>query len=585
MAGPTSATADNPQGQDFYAIGGMQVDVNPFQQKDEPLDCNLILNMYSHKYLAKKVRFGYTHFLDRIDSSPVRNLIYYQFPNNSGILRVSGGKTYVTTSVSGSWGSAISGLSWTDDVTLGTAQLSGVGNYVHMSNAVDGYKTWDGTNAKSWTGAYTPKANFLQAYQGRIFGDVNQLSLAESQVGFDFLNPPITFPGTGAVTINNGSPTLTGTGTAFTTQIAQSGATVYINGYSYIISTIDSDTQITLTTNFAQDSITTDVGFLYSLSSIDPFYYSPASSNPAQGGLDHLDSGNNGAIVGLSVVQNTLMIYKQRAIYRYDGTNFLTLNFANSVIPNSICTSDYTKTNYFVSYNGIWTTDAQSVVPASFGVNTIIQDTFTNLGLANVLTFSFDYLSFFYFGNIWYQPNPASAPVTIRNAMFVKDERFGEWYIWSLGHNVTAFGSYTDANNVRYMLTGDDQGYTYVWGEQYTSDNGKPISYALRTKYIDHNKPAGTKVPQIQTNVSSDTTGESKVSIAKDFSDVYKPLGVVDRPFSKFNSNPLTPSYKNVSLEFAGSTTTSRAELYGFTLNQDDEERFSDQSTNRSGRK
>lgn len=576
------ANSDTPGSQDFYAIGGMQVDVNPFQQKDSPLDCNLILNWYSHKYLSKKVRFGYAKFLDNPDNMPVRNLIYYQFPNSSGILRVSGGHTYVTTTASGSWGSPISGLDWTDDTVLGTAQLSGSKNYVHMSNAVDGYKTWDGTNAKSWTGSYTPKANFLAAYQGRIFGDVNQLSLAESQVGFDFLNPPITYPGTGTLGVTDGSTNVMGSGTFFTTQLTV-GSVIYIGGVAYTVHYINNDDNLVLETPFS-GTTASGLSFLYSFSTVDPFYYSPASSNPAQGGVTPLDSGNNGAIVDMSVVQNTLLIYKQRAIYRYDGTNFLTLNFANSVIPRSVAVSDYTKTNYFVSYNSIWTTDAQSVVPASFGVNTIIQDTFTNLGVQQPISFCFDYLSFFWFGNIWFQPNPSVNPVTIRNAMLVKDERFNEWYIWSVGHTVTAFGSYTDANNVRHMITGDSLGNTYVWGEQYTSDDGVPISYQLRTKYIDHGSPSGTKVPQPQTAVSADTNSEATVSSAKNFSDKYIPLGSTSGVLSKFNKSVATPSYKNVSIEVAGSTTTNRPELYGITLNLDEEEHFSDQSTNRTGR-
>ncbi len=311
----------------------------------------------------------------------------------------------------------------------------------------------------------------------------------------------------------------------------------------------------------------------------DPFYFDTNSANPAQGGSTSIDNGNNGVMVGLSVVQNCVLIYRQRAIYRFDGTNFICLNFANSVIPGSICTSDYTKTNYFVSYNSIYSCDAQNTPPASFGINTIIQDTFLKTGLPNPISYAFDYHTFFYFGNIWYIDFTGQGK-NIANAMFVHDERFNEWYIWSIGHNITAFGSYTDSNNVRHMITGDNLGNTYVWGEQYSSDNGLPIEYILRTKYINNQLPSGTKVPAPQFTLVSDPSTEAVVSIAKDYSEVFHKVGSPYAIFSKFNTKEaLFPQYKNASIEISGSTTHNRIEILGHTMNLDE-----DYKTNRAGR-
>lgn len=492
---------------DFYQVGGMQVDVNPFDRKSS--DCDLLLNFYSKHYLAKKVRFGYAKFLDNPDGQPVRNLIFYQFPLESGLLRVSGKETYVSTTQTGSWGSPIPDLSWSTDVVVGNTTLTGITNYVHLSTHDGGYHTWDGTTALRFGGGFTPDASFLTTFQSRVIGDINHLSIAESFVNFDLSLP-----------------------------VAAAG---------------------------------------------DPFYFDSNSADPSQGGTTTANPGNNGSIVGLSVVQNSVIIYRQRSVTRFDGSNFLTLNFGNSVLEGSICSSDYSKIDYFLSYNSIYACDGSTIAPVSFGVNTIIQDTFTNLGIPNPHSFCFDYLSFFWIGNIWYQPYPTSNPITIPNAMFVKDERFGEWYIWSIGHEITAFGSYEDENNVRHMITGDSEGNTWVWGEQYTSDGDTPINYQLRTRYQDHGVPSGSKIPQPQIVVSADPSAEADVSVGRDFQNKYEKIGVAKGIFSKFNVQAFS-QYKVISIQVSGSTTTNRPEFYGYSIPVVEEERFSDSKTSRTSR-
>lgn len=496
--------SDQPKQEDFYQIGGMQVDVNPFQQKDS--DCNLVLNMYSHTYLAKKVRFGYTKFLDNPDNEPVRNLIFYQFPLTEGILRVSGGNTYQAQFPNNSWGTPLSGGSvWTQDVQLGNTTLAGTVPYVHLSDSVDGYYTFDGTNFVQRNGGFTPKSNYLATYQSRSIGDINALSIAESYIDFD-LDLPMAAGG-------------------------------------------------------------------------DPFYFDSASADPSQGGTTSANPGNNGRIVGLSTVQNTVLIYRQRSVTRFDGASFIDLSFAGSVVPNSIGTSDYYKINYFLSYNSIYSCDASQVIPISFGVNTVIQDTYEHLGIPTALTFCFDYMSYFWVGNIYYKGE------ILHNALFVRDERFNEWYIWTIGHTITAFGSYTDANNVRHMITGDNLGNTYVWGEQYSSDDGTPIEYRLRTKYFDNGNPAGSKIPQAQINVSGGASDEAIISAARNYSDNFTPIGTASGFFANFNaSGNFRPSYKTISLEISGSTTSQRPEFYGWTIPYDLEERFSNSQSVRSQR-
>lgn len=170
--------------QEYYAVGGMQVDVNPFKMKDS--ECNLLLNFYSHRYLAKKVRYGYTPFLDNPDGMPVRNIIYYDLPGvGTGIVRVSGNNTYVNSTFTGSWGT--NQKSWNYDKYIPNCQVYGSTAYLHMGNPVDGYFTFDGTTWKHWTGPFTPSPLLLTAWASRSFASSpNGVRLIESAVDFDF---------------------------------------------------------------------------------------------------------------------------------------------------------------------------------------------------------------------------------------------------------------------------------------------------------------------------------------------------------------------------------------------------------------
>jgi hypothetical protein len=77
----------------------------------------------------------------------------------------------------------------------------------------------------------------------------------------DWLSVRPTFVGSGTVTATNGSATVTGSGTSFTAQFS-SGDRVIINSTThgaskgtYTIQTVDSDTQITLTSNWANGTV------------------------------------------------------------------------------------------------------------------------------------------------------------------------------------------------------------------------------------------------------------------------------------------------------------------------------------------
>jgi len=465
-----------------YAFGGMNRDVNPILMKDS--DLGLALNFYTNKFGAKKVRFGYTQLLDQIDTSPVRNLIYYNMPSgNKGILRVSNSKIYKYTFSGSTWGSSVRSLGV--DSVQGVTTLAGSVPYIHLSNATDGYYTWTGAAFAAWTiSPSNNKPTFLASWKSRVFADVNKLSLAQSAVSFD---------------LNSGYTT-------------------------------------------------------------DPF--TANANDPAGGGTASISAGKDGTIVGMTSSVDRINIYKQTGITRWNGIDFFQIPYYGGIFQNAIAPTQY-NTDMFLATNGIFRNNGTTAEPASFGVDSVIRDTLRAHGITDPVGFSFNDLTIFYIGTIRIGTGDQALDVT--NATLVHHEKYDEWYVWSLAHDMTCFSSYTDpTTNEPVLISGDANGNTYVWGEQYSSDDSKPINYRLRTKYWDFGIPETTKI--CERWVASFNTGAgAEVQFAADYSDNYQPQKDVEGFFKEgFMQN--IDQFKTLSLQIQGSTTTDRPELLGITV-------------------
>lgn len=482
----------------FYNFGGMNTDVNPLLMKDSEL--NMALNFYTHRYGAKKVRFGYTQLYDNPDNAVVAQLIYYNMPNgNKGILRVSGGKIYKNTFSNTTWGSSIKTLS--QNSLQGSALLAGSVPYLHLSNPVDGYYTWNGSAFASWAGGYTPKSTYLASWNSRIFADVNLLSLAQSAISFD-LNAGYT---TDPFTINN--------------------------------------------------------------------------NDPAGGGTVTISAGKDGKVVGMTSTGDRVNIYKQTGVIRYNGQSFFRLPYFGGIFSGTVTPTKY-DTDYFLATNGIYRNVGTSVDYASFGINNSLLDTLRVWGITNPVGFSFDDLTIFFIGTI--RIGTGDQALDIPNACFVHHERYDEWYIWSLAHQMTAFGYAVDpTSNQAYMISGDANGNTYAWGEQYTSDNGTPIDYRLRTKYFDFGAPEADKIGHRWSATTGVGSG-ALLQMATNYSDQYVDVKTLQGFGTKGFFPDQVLNFKTVSIQIQGATKTDRPEFMGISLTyKDAEDRYEEKNAAR----
>lgn len=485
---------------DCYAFTGIQRDVNPFTMKDG--DLWTCINWYSHQALAKKVRPGYTQFLNQIDTSPVQNLIYVG-PTTPGarprLFRISNKKLYPYVMGFGQvvWFASIQ--TFTVDQYTGNTILAGSGGIaLHLTNGTDPYMTVSSTNVvTTWANGTANRPHFLTSWRSRVFSDVNNIRFAQSSIGFD---------------ITYADP--------------------------WLQSTLD-----------------------------------PASSGTVA--VD--DAGNGGLIVGLSTTIDRVNIYRQNSVYRYTGQGLVKLAFDDAIIGGSqnIAHWNLGGIDYFLSSKGIYKMDGRSVAPASFGINTIIEDTFNKQGITNPIPFSWGNMTGFYIGNI------QIGSEVVPNGCFVHDERYDEWYVWSLGHQMTSFCNYIDpATGVNTLICGDVNGNTYIWGEQYGSDNGTAISFRLRTKYFDFGGPEVSKIPD-RIAVSSYKGSEATISVAKNYDDQFSEIDVMNGFIRKVPlPDRIMPNFYALSVEISGSTTSARPEFYGVTIKIKDEgERYNSGSS------
>jgi hypothetical protein len=472
---------------DFYNQAGINRDVNPFMQRDQ--DLQMATNFYTPRYGSKKVRFGYAPFLNAVDNQPVRNLFYYNLPNQTGILRYSNKKIYRTTTFAGTWGS--SELTLTKDVSLAMNQLDGSKPYAHFTNDTDGYYTFDGAAYNNWTTGATPKGSTMAAWQSRIFTDINKRLFAESAVSFD-LNP----------------------------------------GYT-----------------------------------VDPFAIN--NNDPGGGGTNPLNAGKDGNIQFMTSSIDRVHVYKQFGIMRYNGSSFMKLPFFGNILS---VTSTKSQLDYLLATNGIFKNTGNDVPLADFGVHTVLQETIDAHGINNPVSFSFGDYTFFFVGTI--RMGSGDTAVDIPNGMFVHHEQFDEWTIWSLGHQMTAFGFYVDpTTNEPVMISGDVNGNTYKWGELYSSDAGIPISYHLRSAYHHFGKPTASNIPEAFVADIKDGDNVS-LAIAVDYTDEYKEEQTTFPERLKRKRFNRTNAFKTISFEFFGSTTTNRPEINGYSIrHKDNEER------------
>lgn len=499
--GPTQAvnTTNDIIERDFSLVpaGGINVSVNPLLNKEE--DMLMLLNVYSPRFGRKRVRFGYTPMLDKISSSPVENLIYFNFPNgNKGILQHAGGKLYKYDFTGSTWGSSIKTLTTSTSLFANKIASTIMLSTMHLSSqSMAFYLTYDGSTFTTLgSSANVPYSDFLTNWRSRVYSAKYTLSSGGAAYYSRLKFSSVDFIGTG-------------------------------------------DTP-----------------------------WQEVSTDPSSSGSLSVNAGNDGIVTGLDIAGDRPFVYKEFGLYKYNGTGVIRAPFQDGAMANTVSNTE--DTNYFFNSDGVWFNNGDKTDTASFSIIPIIQSTFDKYGFDSTKIHSIGWKFYFmlYVDKIYWQGK------TYNNAMFVYDKRFDEWYMWTLGHQMTCFSWFIDpTTKAKLLMSGDVNGNTYLWGNDYCSDATKPITFDIQGKHThmaipsylsDSVRGIADDKRIIQYYTLTDFGSEANLYLIYDKTRDPVQIGWTSGFMKSMQlSADKQFDFKTVSYKISGSTTTNRGSLDG----------------------
>ena len=322
----------------FFNFSSVNRRVNPVLLKDdELLD---LVNFYSPKLGAKRVRYGYEVFLNNPDNSPVKSLVYVKFPNPSfgkKLIRFSSNKIYaVDPNSASSWGSSL----YTHSVNFNRPEATVLAGKVHIVDQ-------------------TSSASYYIEYNGSTFTNTNYTS------GTDVVVP-------------HRAKTIT-----------TYHRRVYV-GNSYY------------PPDFHRSRISwSSIDYVNKgTSPASPFTI--VDDDISSANYRTIDMDYKGNIIKLTNINDRLNIYKEEGIYRYNESSVFIL-FGLSPYDGSIATMEETREDFFLTNEGFFKTDGQKTVPIGVGWYPIIKKILKNgIDTSKITSYAVNFKYYCYLGNITY---------------------------------------------------------------------------------------------------------------------------------------------------------------------------------------
>ncbi len=439
--------------------------VNPYLMKNEELwDC---VNFWTEGSLGeKKVRPGLTPFLDQIDTDPVKALHFIKFPNGkTRLARVSGTKIYLVDPLANpaTWGSA----KITINANFNRPEFAILSAIVSISDrlSISDHRYLEWTDAAGTDSIVDP--NYVSS-----------------------TNPVVRYKAKSIVAYHRriyGVNTFDVGGEA-TSDLSWSSIDYQNKG-------------TTPSTPWTTQSTLTDTTY--------------ASFTP-------VDSDNNGDCLKVTNIADSLQIYKESGMYRFnDVTPALTDAFGFGALDGSVATIPEVKQDIFLTNEGFFKNDGTNVTIIGDGWYPIIKQIFRNgFTPSKVCSIGANFLYFCYMGDIKYDDK------TVNNACFVYNSFYDELNLFSFAFDVTSFGTYINASKDKVILVGDSGGRVYTFDYSANDDAGQPIQAMLRHKYYFFDAPQRT---DNMTEIKGYSTLASEVQVLadKDFHNEYQEIASI----------------------------------------------------------
>lgn len=483
------------------AFGSVDRRTNPYTMKNTDLWNSV--NFWTERAVgSRKVRPGYTLFLDAIDNSPVRGFYYAKFPNGQKRLaRFSGTKMYaVNPDTATTWGTAIHTAT---NAFLNPESVIFTGKIHTVDKDATSYKYLEWTNIGGTdtvaAATYTSGTDLVIPYQAATISVFHR----RIYVGSTYYSP-----------------------NAYGSRIGWSSLE-YVNKGTSPASPWTTLSGDTTTANYR-----------------------------------NIDTDYKGDILKITNINDRLNIYKEGGIYRYNEDSVFDI-FGLSPIKGSIATMQDTKEDYFLTNEGFFKTDGKTATQIGVGHYPIVKQILENgITASKVHSHSANFLYFCYLGDVTYDGKTVKNACFVYNSLY---DELNLWsfghditaigsYINSSNDRVILLG---DVNGNTYKLsytTNDDAGVPiqasfktkYFW---FNPEN--PQEQCLTSQLLAFSSIGS----EVQLLVDRDYLNEPKeITSISGTEKVYK------FDYSKIGY------FRNLALEFVWNGRGTRPEIYGVII-------------------
>ena len=304
---------------------------------------------------------------------------------------------------------------------------------------------------------------------------------------------------------------------------------------------------------------------------LDRLYYSSVPTSGAiswtvgNGYIDIEPYHGQGAITGLAKVPNYLLIFKDRALKRWNGNSIFPDDLCNIGSPSqeSIVNGKISVLYFSASFKtsiGFYETDGANTRKVSRPIQNII-DVIDPANYSSVAGFSDGEMALWSIGDITYDG------ITYTNVVVMYDIESKTWTVFSFPSKFNIFAPYIDSTTLK-IISGNSNGEVIeiLTGttDNLTGNSNIPIEYAIQYQPIDFGirgniKELSSIIPY--TKFGADT----KLLIRVDETDQFKERGVVEDDFeSEIDITGLKGHCFEIRL--AGETKAGSTQIIGFDI-------------------
>lgn len=272
-------------------------------------------------------------------------------------------------------------------------------------------------------------------------------------------------------------------------------------------------------------------------------------NDPSAAGFAYIDPDSNGRINGFHKALNREMIFKQSALYRYDGTTVSDLNLITTTSGYSVASlKDFL---IFLNQDGVW--GYSGTTPDIISV--AIKDIIASLDGDELVD-----ASAAVYKREWFCSVGAVTidGIVIDNCVLHLDFDNAMWHIYSFAHKPTAWVTFRDADNNEQLLFGDEDGQCYLWDSGDDGDAGTPIEMLVRTHNYDDSLPENPKQYD-SCYIEAEPSAGLIAQFSVDDGNWYE-LGEVNEPITKFTfPKGVTGAWhKRIKFSFVHNETVGR---------------------------